>query len=280
MRCVDLFLEAHPSPPGEIVLDLDATDDPLHGNQEDRFFHGYYKRYCYLPLYITCGDFVLCARLRPATSMPLAGRAAADRGADPRRLAGDADARRYRPHDLVRGGRARLRLRSPATPAWSSGWRRPCTSRRRCAVREGVAAFREWVPDPRLLERKRRVVGKASGCRGCAAQPALPSPTAARSARSRCTNRRTAGAGIWKTGSRSSSCGSCRSHQLARCAPPAPASPSPPSPVLMTLPPGRTAGHRVAGASADTIRTRSSRFTVSRRRICIAHVGLPAAAVR
>ena len=63
---VELFLEAHPSPPGEIVLDLDATDDPLHGNQEDRFFHGYYKRYCYLPLYLTCGDFVLCARLRPA----------------------------------------------------------------------------------------------------------------------------------------------------------------------------------------------------------------------
>ena len=55
-----------PAPPGEIVLDLDATDDPLHGKQEGRFFHGYYRNYCYLPLYITCGDFVLCARLRPA----------------------------------------------------------------------------------------------------------------------------------------------------------------------------------------------------------------------
>ena len=63
---VDLFLEAHADPPGEIVLDLDATDDPLHGQQEGRFFHGYYRNYCYLPLYITCGDFVLCARLRPA----------------------------------------------------------------------------------------------------------------------------------------------------------------------------------------------------------------------
>ena len=63
---VDLFLEAHAAPPGEIVLDLDATDDPLHGKQEGRFFHGYYRNYCYLPLYITCGDFVLCARLRPA----------------------------------------------------------------------------------------------------------------------------------------------------------------------------------------------------------------------
>ncbi|MYD95451.1 MAG: IS1380 family transposase [Chloroflexi bacterium] len=63
---VDLFLEAHAAPPGEIVLDLDATDDPLHGKQEGRFFHGYYRTYCYLPLYITCGDFVLCARLRPA----------------------------------------------------------------------------------------------------------------------------------------------------------------------------------------------------------------------
>ena len=70
---VDLFLEAHPAPPGEIVLDLDATDDPLHGNQEGRFFHGYYRSYCYLPLYITCGDFVLCARLRPANIDAAAG---------------------------------------------------------------------------------------------------------------------------------------------------------------------------------------------------------------
>jgi hypothetical protein len=61
---VDIMLQAYPKPPKRIVLDLDATDDPLHGRQEGRFFHGYYDCYCYLPLYIFCGDFLLCARLR------------------------------------------------------------------------------------------------------------------------------------------------------------------------------------------------------------------------
>ena len=61
---VDLFLDAHAAPPEEIVLDLDATDDPLHGNQEGRFFHGYYGCYCYLPLYVFCGDHLLAAKLR------------------------------------------------------------------------------------------------------------------------------------------------------------------------------------------------------------------------
>ncbi len=61
---VDLFLEAHDKPPAEIVLDLDATDDPLHGHQEGRFLHGYYNCYCYLPLYIFCGRHLLAAKLR------------------------------------------------------------------------------------------------------------------------------------------------------------------------------------------------------------------------
>ena len=61
---VDLFLEAHRTAPSQITLDLDATDDPLHGEQEGRFFHGYYKSYCYLPLYIFCGRHLLCAKLR------------------------------------------------------------------------------------------------------------------------------------------------------------------------------------------------------------------------
>ena len=61
---VDLFLDAHAVPPEEIVLDLDATDDPLHGSQEGRFFHGYYGCYCYLPLYVFCGDQLLAAKLR------------------------------------------------------------------------------------------------------------------------------------------------------------------------------------------------------------------------
>jgi Transposase DDE domain group 1 len=63
---VDAFLEAYPTPPAQIVLDLDSTDDPLHGHQEGRFFHGYYGGYCYLPLYIFCGEHVLAARLRTA----------------------------------------------------------------------------------------------------------------------------------------------------------------------------------------------------------------------
>lgn len=63
---VNLFIEAHPSAPGEIVLDVDTTDLPLHGKQEGRFFHGYYDSYCYLPLYVFCGDHILCARLREA----------------------------------------------------------------------------------------------------------------------------------------------------------------------------------------------------------------------
>jgi hypothetical protein len=61
---VDAFLDAHPEPLSEVVLDLDATDDPIHGTQEGRFFHGYYGNYCYLPLYIFAGDFLLCAKLR------------------------------------------------------------------------------------------------------------------------------------------------------------------------------------------------------------------------
>lgn len=63
---VDLFIQAHEQAPEEIVLDLDATDDPLHGNQEGKFFHGYYGGYCYLPLYIFCGRHLLAAKLRKA----------------------------------------------------------------------------------------------------------------------------------------------------------------------------------------------------------------------
>ena len=70
---VDLFVQAHPTAPAEIVLDLDATDDPVHGQQEGRFFHGYYGHYCYLPLYIFAGAHLLCARLRPANIDASAG---------------------------------------------------------------------------------------------------------------------------------------------------------------------------------------------------------------
>jgi hypothetical protein len=63
---VETFLALHRTPLAEIVLDLDATDDPIHGQQLGRFFHGYYDGYCYLPLYIFCGEHLLCAKLRPA----------------------------------------------------------------------------------------------------------------------------------------------------------------------------------------------------------------------
>ena len=70
---VDLFVEAHQRPPKRIILDLDATDDPLHGHQEGRFFHGYYDCYCYLPLYIFCGSHLLAAKLRRANIDASAG---------------------------------------------------------------------------------------------------------------------------------------------------------------------------------------------------------------
>src|SRR3979409_2229408 len=70
---VEVFREAHATPPAEMVLDLDATDDPLYGKQEGRFFHGYYGHYCYLPLYIFAGDHLVCARLRPSHTDASAG---------------------------------------------------------------------------------------------------------------------------------------------------------------------------------------------------------------
>jgi hypothetical protein len=70
---VDLFVEAHARAPKQIILDLDATDDPLHGQQEGRFFHGYYDCYCYLPLYVFCGRHLLAAKLRPANIDGAAG---------------------------------------------------------------------------------------------------------------------------------------------------------------------------------------------------------------
>jgi hypothetical protein len=70
---VEQFLEAHARAPGVIVLDLDATDDPVHGEQEGRFFHGYYDCYCYLPLYVFCGHHLLAAKLRPASVDAAAG---------------------------------------------------------------------------------------------------------------------------------------------------------------------------------------------------------------
>lgn len=70
---INMFLNSYKSAPGWIVLDVDATDDPTHGNQEGRYFHGYYGHYCFLPLYIFCEDHLLCARLRTSNVDPAAG---------------------------------------------------------------------------------------------------------------------------------------------------------------------------------------------------------------
>jgi Transposase DDE domain group 1 len=70
---VSVFTESQSEAPDRLVLDLDTTDLPLHGKQEGRFFHGYYDSYCYLPLYVFCGEQVLCARLREANTDASAG---------------------------------------------------------------------------------------------------------------------------------------------------------------------------------------------------------------
>ena len=70
---VNVFIEAHPQEPAEILLDIDATDTPLHGQQEGRLFHGYYGHYCYWPLYLFSGEHVLCARQRVSNQDAAAG---------------------------------------------------------------------------------------------------------------------------------------------------------------------------------------------------------------
>ena len=67
---VEQFLASYQEPPKEIILDFDATDDLVHGNQEGRFFHGYYDHYCFLPLYVFCGEHLLVAYLRPSNIDP------------------------------------------------------------------------------------------------------------------------------------------------------------------------------------------------------------------
>ena len=100
---VDLFLEAQGRAPEQIILDLDATDDPLHGEQEGRFFNAYYDCYCYLPLYVFCGRHLLAAKLRCANRDAADG-AVAEVARIPA-FAGTAHIRRRWPHVriLLRG---------------------------------------------------------------------------------------------------------------------------------------------------------------------------------
>ena len=95
---VDHFMDAQQEAPLQIILDLDATDDPIHGHQEGRFFHGYYDCYCYLPLYIFCGEFLLSAQLRSASIDPAKGAFS-----DLKRVVAQIRAKWGRVHILVRG---------------------------------------------------------------------------------------------------------------------------------------------------------------------------------
>jgi hypothetical protein len=92
------FVDAHERAPLQIILDLDATDDPIHGHQEGRFFHGYYDSYCYLPLYIFCGEFLLSAQLRTASIDPAKGALM-----DLKRVVAQIRGKWGRVHILVRG---------------------------------------------------------------------------------------------------------------------------------------------------------------------------------
>ena len=291
---VDLFLEAHATPPAEIVLDLDATGDPLHGRQEGRFFHGYYGHYCYLPLYVTCGEHVLCARLRPANIDAAAGSVDELARIVPQirrcwpgtriRVRGDAGFCR---EEILRWcedagvgyvvGLARnVRLEPWLAKALHK-------SRRRCAA-TGRASRRFRECRYRTLTSwscARRVVGKAEwlpGLRG--ANPRfvvtnIPRPHA--SGRRPSTRTCTAPAATWKTASRNSSCGgsptrtssaTMRANQLRLTF-------SAFAGALFTL--LRQVGLQgtaLARARADTIRARllkvAARITVTVRRIRIA----------
>ena len=161
-------------PPEEIVLDLDATDDPLHGAQEGRFFHGYYGCYCYLPLYVFCGDHLLAAKLRRSNIDASAGAVEeVERivAPDPRPLAAGADhpARRFglRPRGadgLVRGHQVdyvfglarnpRLVARSRPSSPWPGPRPKQTGTAARCFKDFRYQTLDSW-------SRERRVVGKA-----------------------------------------------------------------------------------------------------------------------
>jgi hypothetical protein len=176
---VDLFLAAHATPPREIVLDLDATDDPLHGHQEGRFFHGYYDCYCYLPLYVFCGRHLLAARLRRSNIDASAGAIEeigrivghirerwprvrivlrADSGfARDRLMAWCEDNRVDYVFGLARNARLELRLKAALDEA------------RRIGQASGRPArvFRDFLWSTKdSWSRRRRVIGKAEWTRG------------------------------------------------------------------------------------------------------------------
>ena len=232
---VDFFLDAHRSPPKQIVLDLDATDDPLHGHQEGRFFHGYYGCYCYLPLYVFCGRHLLAAKLRrsnidaSAGAIEEVGRIASQiRQHWPRvriLLRADSGFAREALMGVVRGESDRLRLRfRPQRPAGRRHRRRACSGRgdEPPDRRAGPPVQGAALGDPRQLEPPASGDGEGR-VHPWRAQPASSSP---RSSSPRLDGRRlltrasTAPAARWRTGSRSAS-SICSPTELRRrpCAP-------------------------------------------------------------
>jgi len=174
---VDLFLEAHERASRQIILDLDATDDPLHGEQEGRFFHGYYDCYCYLPLYVFCGRHLLVAKLRSA-AMDAAAGAVEEVGASWRKFAGSGHAcafccaptlaSRARPDVLVRGQRRRLSCSELAKTSGSSPRSRPSLmwSPPRADAPAGWSALQELhVDDAPDWSGRRRIRPRPSGRR-------------------------------------------------------------------------------------------------------------------
>ena len=235
---VDLFLDAHARPPKEIVLDLDATDDPLHGQQEGRFFHGYYDCYCYLPLYVFCGGHLLAARLRRANIDASAG--AVEEVA---RIVGRIRARWPRVRIILRGdsGFAREPLM-----AWCEDNRLDYLFglARNPRLVEHIHIELAWAehdgeatgrPARRFADfrwttklswsRRRRVVAKAEWMPGRGAKGANPrfvvtSLKPARADPARSTSRCTAPAARWRTASRNASSTSSPIAQAPRpCAP-------------------------------------------------------------
>src|ERR1700704_4902586 len=231
---VDLFLEAHERPPKQIILDLDATDDPLHGEQEGRFFHGYYDCYCYLPLYVFCGRHLLVAKLRRADMDAAAGAVekwlAWSRAFAP---AGRARALCCAPTRASRGKTSWLGARPTGSTSCSdwrgtSGWSpksrpsliawppragapavRSAASRPSCGRRAGPGAAGAGS-SPRPSGRRGKPIRALWSLRSGATR-ARPSTS---------TRRSTAPAATWRTGSRSASSTSMRiAPRLPRCAP-------------------------------------------------------------
>ena len=271
--------------PSRLVLDIDTTDDEVHGRQEGRFFHGYYGHYCFLPLYITCGGRPLFAQLRPGNADP-AGGVTGPLGRIVERLraavAGTGDPASGRCLLCPRGDPGLVR----GQPAWTTssawpgtrGWSRRSagswpTPRRR---RSGGAA---QPAGSRSSSTPHSQAGPASAGSSprpstCPARPTRASwsprcPTPSRPGPS--TSASTARGATWRTRSRSSSSISSPTGPRRRASPPTSSgSSSPPSPRSSSL----RSGVRLARATAGTLRLKllkiGARVTVSVRRVKVA----------